>query len=128
MKTGEVFQSNYLKASDLQGRAVEVDIATVKIEKLGQGNDADTKPVLYFNGKSKGMVLNKTNTKMIERLFQTDEMDNWKGGRITIAPREVEYQGETVLSLRVLSTGYKMPPSSAAAQPKADEPKDDIPF
>ncbi len=68
MKINEAFPSNYLKAADLQDREVTVTMADVKMEKLGD----DSRPVLYFRGKEKGLVLNKTNANNIASRYGDD--------------------------------------------------------
>ena len=55
----QAFPSKYLKSADLAGKRIPVVIREVVFEEVAQ-NEAD-KPVLYFEGKERGMVLNKTN-------------------------------------------------------------------
>ena len=100
MKASNAFPSPFLKADDLQGRNVTVTIEGVDMQEIGQGAQKSTKPVISFVGKEKGLVCNKTNWSTIIKLHG-DETDNWTGKKITLSPREVEYQGEMVLSIRV---------------------------
>jgi hypothetical protein len=104
VKLNEVFPSNYVKADDLKGREVSVVISEAKMEKLG----SDTKLVIYFQNKDKGMVCNKTNANRIAYLYGEDT-DDWIGKEIVLASEFVEYQGKTVKGLRV------RPPAPAAA-------------
>jgi len=99
MNINNAFPSDYLKASDLT-QDVTVIIERVELETLGQGKDKDTKPVVYFRSKKKGLVCNKTNSRTISK-FYGDETDNWVGKAITIGPREVEFQGEMIMAIRV---------------------------
>ena len=55
------FPSKYLKSGDLQGAAVKVKISNVLSEEIG----GDRKLIMHFAGKTKGMVLNKTNARTI---------------------------------------------------------------
>ena len=96
MKISSAFPSNYIKASDLQNRPVRVRMNYVKIEKIGD----DEKPVLYFIGKEKGLVLNKTNANVIALIYG-DDTDNWSGGDIEIYPTETDFQGKRVDAIRV---------------------------
>ena len=68
MRVSQAFPSNYLKAADLQGRNVPVTMNRVEMEDIG----GDHKPVVYFNGKDKGVVLNKTNANNIAQLYGDD--------------------------------------------------------
>lgn len=89
MKVSEEFPSQYLEAADLQGREVTVKIASTDKQKGVKGRDG--KPfdarVLFFEGKKKGMCVNKTNAKRIrDELGLGDDMDTWIGHSITIFP------------------------------------------
>jgi len=96
----ELYPSNYLKVSDLQGASPTVTIETIKIETLGQGEDSENKPVAYFRGKEKGLVLNKTNTLTVAG-FYGDETDNWLGKPIRLIESPVSYNGKTTMAIRV---------------------------
>lgn len=120
MRISSAFPSNYLKAADLQGKSVKVSIDRVELEDIG----GDYKPVLYFTGKDKGMVLNKTNSNNIATAYG-DETDAWSGKEIVLFEAMVDFQGRTVPAIRV-----KLPSGKAA--PKQPEPEidmdDEIPF
>ena len=128
MDIGSAFPSNYLKASDLMGRDVQVTIDDVRWESIGD----EQKAVLYFIGKSKGLVLNKTNaTALADKLGY--ETDSWHNKVCTIFPTETDYAGKRVPCIRVkLSTGTPLNPAPVQppqAQPaETQEPGDDIPF
>lgn len=96
MKGSDIFPSKYIKADDLQGRDVPVTIDHADIEKLGD----DAKLVLFFRGKDKGMICNKTNFNRIAYLYG-DETDDWGGKEIVLTSEFVEFQGKTVRGLRV---------------------------
>lgn len=99
MNINQAFPSKYLKASDLNDQTVNVTIADIKIEQVGQ--DRDTKPVAYFQGKTKGLVLNKTNSRKIAQIAGSPETDDWVGVAISIFPTETEFAGESVECIRV---------------------------
>lgn len=120
MKLSEAFQSNFLKADDLRGSPVTVTIASVGFEELGQGQKKESKIILGFQGKEKRMVCNKTNATTIGKLYG-DETDGWIGQRITIMPREVEFQGEMVLAIRV--SLQKPAPMGGAPAPRPQGPR-----
>ena len=114
------FPSKYLKAGDLQGRPVPVVIKNVEYEAVGQ--DRTMKPVLYFRGKEKGMVLNKTNCNTIIQLTQTPDPDEWVGVSIVIYPTETSFGGEQVDCIRVRKdAGARERARPAAAAPRRIE-------
>lgn len=102
MKIGTAFPSKYLKASDIpEGEQVTVKIHRLSIEDVaGSGDPEDDKPVLYFQNKSKGLVLNKTNANTISQAYG-DETDNWISNPVVLYATETTYQGRMVPCIRV---------------------------
>lgn len=126
MKISSAFPSNYLKASDLQDRNVMVKMDRVEVEKIGD----DEKPVLYFVGKDKGMVLNKTNASNIAHVYG-DDTDDWRDQELVLFSAMVDFQGKSVEAIRVRAPQPKdrprrQDPISSGPQPK--DLNDDIPF
>lgn len=119
MKTGAMFPSKYLKAMDVEGDKTLV-IASVEMHefKTREGSD-EIKPLVTFQGQEKGLILNKTNTKLIERALKSDDTDDWVGKPITLYSAEVEFGGDIVDSIRV---------RSKAPAPGAMADDDNIPF
>ena len=80
-----MFDSKYIGAWDLQGRD-----AVVTIEKVvgatveGEGGRKDRAPLIYFVGKKKPLVGNKTNCKTIAGMFGSFKTSAWIGKKITL--------------------------------------------
>jgi len=122
------FPSKYLKEADLNGQQPHVVIARVVWEDVGQGAKTERKPVVYFEGKTKGLVVNKTNAQMIARISGTPETDDWAGTRIRLVSAEVEYQGQPVAAIRVrepLKAASNGKPAAPPPPPQR-EPGDEI--
>lgn len=115
MNVNEQFPSLYLKSSDLNGQMVKVQISDVKSEEIG----TDRKMIMYFVGKQKGMVLNKTNAKTLAEQFG-DETDNWVGAQIEVFSMKVDYQGRMVDGLRVRIPPQPRKPAARTAEPAAN--------
>lgn len=96
----DLYPSRYLKQSDLKGTTPVVTMDRLAIETLGEGEEAENKPVLYFAGKEKGLVLNKTNTNTIASLYG-DETDDWKGQPVQLLSAPVSYNGKTTMAIRI---------------------------
>jgi hypothetical protein len=111
-----VFPSHYLKASDLAGASPVVTIDRLAIEPIGR--DREMKPVLYFAGKSKGLVLNKTNASKIAELTGSKDTDDWAGCQIRLYATEAEFGGETFEAIRIKAAG----PQQAKPKPVPVEP------
>ncbi len=95
MKMSEEFPSKYLKAADLQGREVRVIMQNTEREKIGD----DTKPVLYFKGKDKGVVLNKTNAATIVDAYG-DDSEDWFDQPLILFSVMVDFQGKVGPAIR----------------------------
>ena len=118
----EAFPSKYLKAGDLNNRTIRLKINNVIFEEIGQNKDK--KPVVYFADAKKGMVLNKTNAKRIEKMHGA-QMDGWTGKEIELYSELVSFQGEEVPSIRVRVVAPE-PDAPIPARPKRDDFDDPI--
>ena len=131
MKISAQFPSNYVKAADLNGKPCPLTIRTCVLEELGQGNDKEQKPVLYFNGAQKGLVLNKTNSNVIAESYG-DETAGWEGKPVEVYPTQVEFKGKTVDGIRLRIQPAEKPAAQPQAQPDAapmaDQFNDEIGF
>ncbi len=106
MNINSAFPSDYLRADDLKGRQVKVTIEGVTVEKLGE----DTKPVLHFVGKDKGLVLNKTNAMLIASAYGP-ETEGWVSKEIEVRPDKTSFGGRIVDCLRVSIPAVQEPES-----------------
>lgn len=125
MNINGAFPSTFLKAADLSGRRALVTISHVTMEDIGD----EHKPVLFFAGKEKGLVLNKTNANAITEITGTDETDGWRGKAIVLYVAKVDFQGKRVDAIRVdypqTATQAPVPPPPPVSAPLGF---DDIPF
>jgi hypothetical protein len=118
----EAFPSKYLSAGDLNGRRVTVEIESAGFETINN----ERKLIVFFVGKDKGLVLNKTNAMMISSLLGADDTDDWIGRRIILRPDMTTFQGKPVQCVRVDS---ELPPQPAKVKAAvANNEIEDIPF
>jgi hypothetical protein len=109
MKIDDLFPSKYIKASDLNGKPLDVVIKSLKIESMkDMGGNAADKPVLSFIGQSKQLVLNKTNAGLLVELFG-DESDNWQGKRVQLFPSKASIGAKQVDAVRIRAAGADAP-------------------
>ena len=92
------FPSRYVKASDLQGNEVPVVISEAKYEEVG--TQGEKKLVLYFQGRKKALICNRTNANRIAWMHGP-ETDDWVGREIVLTPDLVEFRGQTVEAIRI---------------------------
>lgn len=116
MKISTAFPSKYLKATDLQGKQVRVVMSHVEMETIGD----EERPILYFQGREKGLVLNKTNGNTIAYVFG-DDTEDWRGGEIVLFETMVDFQGKSMAAIRC-----RVPPRKS--EPKVAEIDDEVPF
>ncbi len=114
MKMSEEFPSKFLKAGDLQGREVRVTMSNVEREKIGD----DNKPVLYFKGKEKGVVLNKTNASTITDAYG-DDTEDWYDQPLILFSVMVDFQGKVAPAIRVRVPTAK---DNREAAPRREDP------
>jgi hypothetical protein len=120
MQISSAFPSEFLRAQDLQGRSVNVVIDRVELRDIG----GDPKPVVFFMGKTRGLVLNKTNALELGNYYG-NETDAWQGQPVQLYPAKVLYQGRQVDAIRVrvmrqaavAQQDYAASPQYAAAAP-----------
>lgn len=94
-----MYQSNsdYLKAEQLPpGREVGVTISGYELIEL----DNKKKVLLKFQGKEKGLVLNKTNAVAISHVYGPD-CNLWAGQPLFLFSTKVDYAGQMVDAIRV---------------------------
>ncbi len=132
----DAFPSKYLKATDLAGAEPIVTIDRVDYEPVGR--DREMKPVLYFVGKAKGIVLNKTNANKLIELTHSAITEEWRGTRIRLYASEATFGGDTYDVVRVKGAGKPAvrlptpPPPPVTPEPPEHFSRpitdDDIPF
>ncbi len=85
---------------------------------------------LFFVGKDKGLVLNKTNFNVIADITGEADSDDWPGKRITLYATKVDYQGRRVDAIRVDDPpkDEDKPRRAAPAPAPAPEPEHDDVF
>ena len=99
MQISKLFPSKFLRAADLDGHEIECAIHEIRVEDL-TGDGRERKPVLYFEGKDKGLVLNKTNSMIIAGRYG-DDTDGWQGKPVILYGTETQFQGKLVPCIRV---------------------------
>ena len=127
MKVSEEFSGNYLKAADLAGKSATGTIARVVKEILRDPatHEESNKWVVYFEGKQRGLVLNKTNAETLAHLLG-DDSAAWIGKRIRLVSARVEMAGKMVDAIRLQAADAAAPPVPAV--PELPDDDDEIPF
>jgi hypothetical protein len=99
--------SDYLGSYDIpKGKEVPVTIAKVTMETMfnRQKNEEDTKPVLFFEGTKKGLILNVTNMEAVAS-FHGNVPAGWTGKQVTLYRGTTRVGRDTVDCLRIKNKG-----------------------
>jgi hypothetical protein len=79
----ELYQGRFLKASDLKGKNVTLQIASVDLETLEGEKGPQKKGVIAFERTDKQLALNKTNGICLKEMFGK-KVQGWVGKRVTL--------------------------------------------
>ena len=97
-----MFPSKYICAADLDGKTATVTIEAVKPEMMRmKDNTQQKKYIVYFVGKEKALVLNKTNAYAIAEALHEKDAAKWVGCKVSIYPTTCSAFGATVDCIRV---------------------------
>ena len=106
-------QSHFLKADDIDGER-KFRIKTVTEEMVG--TEKEKKLVVWFTNDAKGLVLNKTNNRVLRGALGNDTA-GWAKKIIIIFKMMVEMRGKMVPGLRVRIPPPKQGGVTTAAKP-----------
>ena len=118
----DAYPSKWIRAGDL---GTDTHRVTIKAVEITEFQDGTTKPSMTFEGRAKGMVLNKTNATTIADRHGKD-MLTWAGKDIEIFAQTVQGPNGMVPGIRLRCVG-PAPVGGVAAVPDSDL-NDDIPF
>jgi hypothetical protein len=113
--------SKYLKAEDLAGKTARVTIAAVEDVAF---DERGLKPVLWFEGKKRGLVVNSTNFDVLAAGISSNTND-WVGHVIMLKGEKVRFKSQFVDSIKVSVPVQTTPKESKQA--KTDDIDDGIP-
>lgn len=101
MKISTLFPTRYAAGSDLQGKTPTLAIARVLLEQMHPqpGAPAESKPVIYFTGAQRGIILTPTLARQIAELHG-DDTDTWTGHKIQLFTVPVNVAGQARQSIR----------------------------
>jgi len=133
----DLFPSKYLKAHDLQGKTPTVTIDRVTLEQVRSRKGVDTKAVVYFRGKAKGMLFNKTNAQRVTQIAHSALTEQWTGVAITLYATTDTFGTETHDVIRIKApvvagpatpTPRVLPPPRLVSELEIDLQDSEIPF
>ena len=114
-------ESKYFKAVDLSGDC-KLRIKSVTEEAVGTGADKQQKLVVWFTNDKRGLVLNRTNNRVLRGAFG-DAVDGWTNKIIVLFPTQADFRGRMVPALRVRIPPPKQAAGNGQTAAKAATPK-----
>ena len=125
----DLYPSNYVRASDLEGKPHRVYLRRVVVAEMGKSRDKV--PVVFFSHYREGIpwdklpeapkafVLNATNRDNITARYGTAYEEAWPGALLELSPREVQFAGKTTTGLLVMPVDPPtQPPPAPPSEPE----------
>lgn len=112
----QIYQSQFLRAEQLGGRPRTVTITAAPAEVVGQGEKAQQKIVLSFQGVKPRFPLNKVNVMTCAGFFGPLS-EHWVGKQIELRPEKVLFQGQLVPAIRIYPAAIPPPAAPVLATP-----------
>lgn len=139
-KTSEMRESKFMKKEDVGAGALMTIESVAPHNVAKEGAPPENKWCLVFAEADKPLVLNSTNIQLCERIFGSDDTDDWVGKKIVLyTDPNVSYQGKVIGGIRVRAPKVKTaqaqapvavqaPARTAPAEIANELTDDDIPF
>lgn len=130
-RTSEMRESKFLKQADVGNGALMTVESCDQYNVAKEGAEPEHKWCLVFAETDKPLVLNSTNIQLCERIFGSDNTDEWVGKKLVVyTDPTVSYGGKITGGVRVRAP--KQPAKTTAkpiATPVTEELEaDDVPF
>lgn len=128
-RTSEMIQSKYLKTADVPDPVIVTVVKVGKVNLAKEDAAPEYKWAIRFKEFEKPMVLNSTNIKIAEKIFGSDNTDDWADKEIVLFTDDnVTFAGELVGGLRFKGKEKEPQRVQAKTGSKFDGMADDIPF
>lgn len=88
----------WLKAAHIE-RPTTLTIDKIYNEKVGR--EREVRPVVYFEGEDRGLILNKTNGRALCDICGTSDTQKMSGQQVELYVVDTEYQGDPIKGLRL---------------------------
>lgn len=119
----KLLDREYLYHYDLDGRDVNVTIRSIGVEEMASSDGKQSrKPVIYFEGLAKGLVMNSTNLDMVASMHGI-MTENWIGKRITLYPTKDRKGGKNGTMVDCIRVRPTPPADRVGARPARSQPR-----
>ncbi len=124
-KVGEMLESKYLKKEDADPARLVTVASVGQVNLAMDGKPPEYKWIMNFEELQKPMVMNSTNIRLCEMIFNSDDTDHWIGNKLVIYnDPTIPFQGKLVGGIRVRAPKQQ----KSAVKTIIEEMDNDIPF
>lgn len=125
-KTSQMIESKFLKKEDVETPRLLTVEGCAQHNVAKQGAEPEMKWCLSFEEEDKPLVLNSTNIQLCQRIFGSDDTDDWTGKRLVLfADPNVSYGGKLVGGIRVRAP-KKSAPAPVQKKKAKPEPEEEL--
>jgi hypothetical protein len=96
----KLFDYRFISAEEIE-KETTVTIEGIEQDEAFNGREKEAVTVLRFKGAKKGMILNKTNAKLISSITGSPFTEDWIGKQITLTTKKVAAFGQQVEAIRI---------------------------
>lgn len=98
----DLYPSPWLKAEDLRGHSARVQISEAAVEEVRQRDGtSQAKIILSFMGKTKRLILNKTQAVAMVSITGSEYYDDWPGSVVMLSPARAPNGQNTIAITRI---------------------------
>jgi hypothetical protein len=128
-KTSEMRESKFLKQGDVGNGALMTVTGCNPHNVAKEGVEPQMKWCLEFEESDKPLVLNSINIQLCEKIFGSDDTDEWIGKRIVLyTDPTISFQGKVTGGIRVRAPKKTAQAPAKPAPIVEDLDVDSIPF
>jgi len=137
MKTSDMMESKFLRKDDVGEDGTIVTVGRIdRVNVAMQGDPPEYRWTMQFDEFDKPMVLNSTNIKLAEKIFASDDTDEWIGKKlIAYNDPNITFGKDIVGGIRLKAYRKAAPPrempgkaAPRKTQETVEEMADDIPW
>lgn len=121
----ELYPRRWLKAEDLRGKPVDVVVEAAYVEEIYNQRERQNewKAVLDF-GRSKDLILNKTQTMQMSAITGTEFFTDWAGTHIRLTP-SIARNGKPTITISSPPAAAPLPAQEQISQTGNDDQEPD---
>lgn len=120
----EMIESKYLKKEDVGTGTLGTVAKFERVNIAKEGQSPEWKWALFVEELDKPLLLNSTNIRLLEMIFNSPDTDDWIGNKVVLYnDPSIQFQGKLTGGIRL-----RAPKTQKKAAPTIEDLDSDIPF